>query len=90
VTISGERGGLELEPWRTQSISVMEKVIRELAYELWERAGRPDGRSDEFWFVARYESERREETGEAQLGAPVRLRAEPSREELAVDWRVVA
>ncbi len=50
-------------------MSAMEKVIRELAYELWEQAGRPDGRSDEFWFAARYEFERREETGETQLGA---------------------
>ena len=41
-----------------------EKVIRELAYELWERAGRPEGRSDEFWFAARFELECREETGE--------------------------
>jgi hypothetical protein len=66
-------------------MSAMEKVIRERAYELWEQAGRPDGRSDEFWFAARYEFERREETGE--MGAPVRLRAEPSRHESAADFR---
>jgi len=71
-------------------MSAMEKVIRELAYELWEQAGRPDGRSDDFWFAARYEFERREETGETQLGAPVRLRAEPSRHESAPDWRLAA
>ncbi len=71
-------------------MSAMEKVIRELAYELWEQAGRPDGRSDEFWFAARYELERREETGETELGAPVRLRAEPSRQESAADWRLAA
>ncbi len=47
---------------RTERISVMEKVVRELAYELWEQAGRPDGRSDESWFAARYEFERREES----------------------------
>ena len=29
-------------------MSAMEEVIRKLAYELWEQAGRPDGRSDEF------------------------------------------
>jgi len=52
-------------------MSATEKVIRQLACELWEQAGRPDGRSDEFWFAVRYESERREETGE-ELGAPVR------------------
>jgi hypothetical protein len=50
---------------RTERIGVMKNVIRELAYKLWEQAGRPDGRSDEFWFAARYEFERREETGEA-------------------------
>jgi len=43
----------------------MEEVIRKLAYELWQQAGRPDGRSDEFWFAARFESECREERGEA-------------------------
>ena len=53
-------------------MSAMEEVIRKLAYELWEQAGRPDGRSDEFWFAAEFEFERREETGETQLGPPVR------------------
>ena len=38
-------------------MSAMEKAVRELAYELWEQAGRPDGRSDEFWFAARAELE---------------------------------
>ena len=35
-----------------------EQMIREQAYELWDHAGRPDGRSDEFWFAARAEFER--------------------------------
>ena len=34
-------------------MSAMEEVIRKMAYELWKQAGRPDGRSDEFWFAAR-------------------------------------
>ncbi len=71
-------------------MSVMEELIRELAYELWEQAGRPDGRSDEFWFAARYEFERREETGETQLGVPACLRMEPSRRESAADCRIAA
>ncbi len=71
-------------------MSVMEKLIRELAYELWEQAGRPGGRSDEFWFAARYEFERREETGETRFGAPVRVRTDPSRREPAVDRRIAA
>ncbi len=69
-------------------MSAMEKTIRQLAYELWEQAGRPEGRSDEFWFAARYELERREETGDTQ--PPVRLPAEPPRQESAADWRVAA
>ena len=27
----------------------VEQTIRKRAYEFWERAGRPEGRSDEFW-----------------------------------------
>ena len=66
-------------------MSAMEEVIRKLAYELWEQAGRPDGRSDEFWFAAKFQFERREETGETQLGAPVRQRVETPRHESAAD-----
>jgi len=64
----------------------MEEVIRNLAYELWEQAGRPEGRSDEFWFAARFESERREVTGETPPGASVGRRAEGPRHESAADW----
>ena len=31
------------------------RVIRDRAYQLWEQAGRPEGRSDEFWFLAQQE-----------------------------------
>ena len=48
-----------------------EQMIREQAYGLWDHAGRPDGRSDEFWFAGRAECERREETGEGNLSAHV-------------------
>ena len=71
-------------------MSAMEKVIRELAYELWERAGRPEGRSDEFWYAARFEVERREETGETQLDAPVRPQGEPPRHESTADCMSIA
>jgi len=71
-------------------MSATEEVIRKLAYELWEQAGRLEGRSDEFWFAAKFEFERREETGETQLGAPVRRRVEAPRHERrhesAADW----
>src|SRR5271170_2126028 len=65
------------------NMNTNEQMIREQAYELWDHAGRPDGRSDEFWFAARFEFERREETGETQLGAPVRQRVETPRHESA-------
>ena len=71
-------GTLRMTVLEEQDMRDMEKVIGKLAYELWEQAGRPDNRSDEFWFTARFESQRREETGETQPGAPVRRRAEAS------------
>ena len=37
--------------------AVGEQRIRELAYHLWDKAGRPDGRADEFWYAARREIE---------------------------------
>ena len=36
-------------------MSGIEEAIRRRAYELWEHAGMPDGRSDEFWHAARLE-----------------------------------
>jgi len=38
-------------------MSIVEEKIRTRAYELWERAGCPEGRSWEFWFSARAEFE---------------------------------
>jgi hypothetical protein len=38
-------------------MSEIEKLIRERAYQLWERAGRPTGHSDHFWFEAKREIE---------------------------------
>ncbi len=35
----------------------IEHVIRRRAFELWEQAGCPEGRSDEFWRAARTEIE---------------------------------
>ena len=36
-------------------MSDIEETIRRRAYELWEDAGRPEGRSDEFWLAAEVE-----------------------------------
>ena len=40
----------------------VEKRIRKRAYDLWERAGRPEGRSEEFWFAAAVEAVQASET----------------------------
>jgi len=77
VAIPEEDDDERIDDVEPEGLSAMEKVIRELAYELWEQAGRPYGRSDEFWFAARYEFEHREETGETQLCGTVRLRPFP-------------
>jgi hypothetical protein len=53
-------------------MSDIEEMIRIRAYELWEHAGRPHGRSEEFWFAARAEFGGEAETGEGRdLGAAV-------------------
>jgi hypothetical protein len=44
----------------------IEGVIRRRAYELWQQAGCPEGRSDEFWHAARAEM-----AGEGADEAPV-------------------
>jgi Protein of unknown function (DUF2934) len=33
-------------------MSHLEETVRRRAYTLWEEAGRPEGRSDEFWLAA--------------------------------------
>jgi hypothetical protein len=33
----------------------LDQVVRERAYSLWEQAGRPDGRAEEFWYQAQYQ-----------------------------------
>jgi hypothetical protein len=53
-----------------------ETAVRERAYELWDHAGRPNGRSDEFCFAAKAELERKEGTRERGSCAPVRRRRE--------------
>jgi len=47
----------------------LEDRIRMRAYELWERAGCPDGRSWEFWFAARRDVEA-EGAGGAEAAFP--------------------
>ena len=63
-----------------------EKMIRDRAYELWEHAGRPSDRRDEFWFAARAEFERKGRTEAKQASGFVQRRVEPPRHESAADW----
>ncbi len=63
-----------------------EEMIRQRAYELWDQAGRPNGRSDEFLFGAKTEFERKARTGERQLSAREPRRVEWRRHETAADW----
>jgi DUF2934 family protein len=55
-------------------MSDLEHAIRRRAYELWEEAGCPEGRSDEFWHTARAEF-KDERAGRAalvdELGPPI-------------------
>jgi len=67
-------------------MSASEGTIRLRAYELWDRAGRPNGRSDEFWFAAKAELEPKEKTREGRLIALARRRTESCRHETAADW----
>ncbi len=63
-----------------------EPIIRERANHLWELAGRPEERSEEFWLSAKSEFERKGWTGERRFVVPVRRSADV-RCETAADWR---
>jgi hypothetical protein len=43
---------------REARMDKLKDVVRLLAYELWETAGRPHGRSDDFWLTAEAEVKR--------------------------------
>jgi hypothetical protein len=47
----------------------IEEAIRRRAYELWDQAGQPEGRSEEFWFAAIAELEGRPPTLEERVEA---------------------
>jgi hypothetical protein len=53
----------------------IEILVRRRAYEFWEQAGRPEGRSDEFWHAARADIE-----GESAEDPPVDALAPPIEE----------
>ena len=53
-------------------------AVRTHAYELWERAGKPEGRSEEFWFAAIAELE----------GKPVSFSALSAQQVEAAQWTI--
>ena len=59
-------------------MSSIEETVRRRAYELWEQAGQPEGRSEEFWFVAIAELEGKPPTFEERVEALLLPRS-PSR-----------
>jgi hypothetical protein len=85
-------------------MSGIEEAIRRRAYELWEQAGWPEGRSDEFWHAARTELGAKETMDEkidelsppideppviaAQHGAPVGRPGERIVEQGVIDDRI--
>ncbi|HLK70766.1 MAG TPA: DUF2934 domain-containing protein [Steroidobacteraceae bacterium] len=50
---AGAGSGTQLRSAAKTSSSSDEQMVRERAYALWEQAGRPDGRENEFWHRAR-------------------------------------
>jgi hypothetical protein len=48
----------------------MKEQIRIRAHELWEQAGRPDGREEEFWYEAERDIKREMEDGSAIAQRP--------------------
>lgn len=53
-------------------MSGIQELVRERAYELWQQAGCPEGRSEEFWFAAERELENGAATAEGEAGTLIR------------------
>lgn len=66
-------------------MEISEQMTRELAYQLWERAGRPDLRTEEFWFAAKAEFEIKDEKVKHEPGVRIRHSSDV-RCETAADW----
>lgn len=59
-------------------MSALEEKIRKRAHELWEKAGMPEGRSEEFWFAARAEFDSGARIAEEQPRSATVPRPKPS------------
>ena len=63
-------------------MSDFDQQIRERAYQLWEEAGRPDGRAQEFWFHAQADIHTRR-AAEVRMAGRTEMREPPD------DWDIV-
>lgn len=51
-------------------VTANEEQIKTLAYRLWEEAGYPDGRSDEFWILAQQQLAKEPGAGDMETRPP--------------------
>ncbi|MBV8106223.1 MAG: DUF2934 domain-containing protein [Hyphomicrobiales bacterium] len=51
-------------------MNALDEMIRKRAHELWEKAGMPEGRSEEFWFAARAEFDSEAPAGKPEADVP--------------------
>lgn len=63
-------------------MSDFDQQIRERAYQLWEEAGRPEGRAEEFWFHAQADIHTRR-AAEVRTAGRKEMRDPPG------DWDIV-
>jgi hypothetical protein len=59
--VHGRIGGIGVPGTKTNPVGQSRDEVARRAYELWEEAGRPDGRSEEFWLRAEEEFRHRRE-----------------------------
>jgi hypothetical protein len=64
-------GAFSLRFAKEKEMSGIQEQVRERAYELWQWAGGPKGRSDEFWFAAEHELEGKTAMADGEVGSLV-------------------
>ncbi len=52
---------------------IEEQKIRDRAFQLWDQAGQPEGREEEFWFLAERELAERDEADTSEQNADIDL-----------------
>lgn len=54
-------------------MTVADDKIRDRAYQLWDQAGQPEGREEEFWYLAERELSADDEVDSSKESAETRL-----------------